>query len=68
MDVYTLECGTTQIVLCPTDSYEIIFQDERGDEILTAFSGNREHVLTAIAYENGIRTERHRYSFKTSAH
>jgi hypothetical protein len=67
MDIYTLECGTKQIVLHPTDSYEILFQDESGNDMLTAFSGNREHILTAVTYENGIRTEQQRYSFKTSA-
>jgi hypothetical protein len=57
MEINTLECGAKQIIMEPTDNFEILFQNEDEKEIFTALSQERGYTFIAIEYKEGLRTE-----------
>ena len=65
MQINTLECGARQIVLDPSDNYEILFRNQDENEVMLAFNGGESHVVAVIGYDNGIREEQFRFSVKT---
>jgi hypothetical protein len=66
MQINTLECGARQIVLDPSDNYEILFRTQEENEVMVAFNDGKSHVMAVIGYDNGIREEQYRFSVKTS--
>jgi hypothetical protein len=65
MEINTLECGAKQIIMEPTDNFEILFQNESEKAIFTVFSQDRGYTFVKIGYEEGLRTERKIISVKT---
>ena len=45
MQINTLECGARQIVLDPSDNYEILFRNQDENEVMLAFNGGESHVM-----------------------
>jgi hypothetical protein len=67
MEINTLECGARQIIMEPTDNFEILFQNEDEKDVFTAFSEDRGYTFVAIGYEEGLRTGQRIISVKTNA-